>query len=409
MRKLKTLKKKKFKKNLPVEIPSNEIKTTSNKNSTIKITACYIVKNEAKRLPRSIESLKNSVDEIIVVDTGSTDNTIAIAKKYGAKVIETPWKNDFSAPRNLAIENAAGDWIIFLDADEFFIYPEKVRNAIENLLNENNIDAIFVMRIDIDEEKNNYEINRDWYIRIIRNVDYLRYRGIIHENIEHVRNEKILNAFANNDLLVYHTGYSTSLAKEKLQRNLSLIELEIKNFGIKDQHHIALVDCYFGLQDYEKVIYHSKKALTAKLKPITGLASLYRKLLNAMHNLNYPINEILKITDDAINAVPDNPEFYFTKGLILYFLKQYDSAYENLKKSIYTWHKMIEESGNENTYFTAFAEEVYVRLTELEAMAGNFTVAKENLSEAIKLAPNNQLYKTKYEELTKIEKSMRQA
>ena len=82
-------------------------------------------------MPRSLDSVKDYVDEIVVVDTGSTDNTIEVAKSYGAKVFESPWNNDFSTPRNMALENATGDWIIFLDADEYFAYPNKVRKALE--------------------------------------------------------------------------------------------------------------------------------------------------------------------------------------------------------------------------------------------------------------------------------------
>ena len=132
-------------------------KIKSSKKSKLKISACYIVKNEEKKLPRSIESLKSAVNELIVVDTGSTDNTIEIAKSYGAKVIESTWQDDFSAPRNIAIENATGDWIIFLDADEFFAYPDKVRAAIEKLSHEV---TILIPRINIDEDNENREINR---------------------------------------------------------------------------------------------------------------------------------------------------------------------------------------------------------------------------------------------------------
>ena len=78
------------------------------------------MKNEAKELKISIDSLKKFVDEIVVVDTGSTDDTVKVAKKFGAKIFYYDWQDDFSAPRNLALSKASGDWIIFLDADEFF-------------------------------------------------------------------------------------------------------------------------------------------------------------------------------------------------------------------------------------------------------------------------------------------------
>ena len=86
----------------------------------MKISACVITKNEEKNIARCINSYKDIVDEIILVDTGSTDNTVEIAKSLGAKIYYYEWQNDFSAAKNYALSMAKGDWIIFLDADEFF-------------------------------------------------------------------------------------------------------------------------------------------------------------------------------------------------------------------------------------------------------------------------------------------------
>ena len=85
----------------------------------IKISACYIVKNEERNLRTSLESLKDAVDEIIIVDTGSTDGTLDIAQNFGARIFHETWQDDFSTPRNVALDYAESDWIIFLDADEY--------------------------------------------------------------------------------------------------------------------------------------------------------------------------------------------------------------------------------------------------------------------------------------------------
>ena len=82
------------------------------------ISACLIVKNEEKFLPQCLESIKNAVDEIIIVDTGSTDRTVEIAKSYGAKVYHHPWRNSFSEARNHSLSYATCDWILQIDADE---------------------------------------------------------------------------------------------------------------------------------------------------------------------------------------------------------------------------------------------------------------------------------------------------
>ena len=83
-----------------------------------KITLSMIVKNEERYLRECLESVKDIVSEIVIVDTGSTDSTIKIAKDYGAKLYSFGWINDFSAARNFALSKSTGDWILYLDADE---------------------------------------------------------------------------------------------------------------------------------------------------------------------------------------------------------------------------------------------------------------------------------------------------
>ncbi|MGF1520604.1 MAG: glycosyltransferase [Nodosilinea sp.] len=87
------------------------------------ISLCMIVKDEAATLARTLESAQGVVDEIVVVDTGSTDDTVAIAQFYGAKVHSFDWVNDFAAARNKSLRHATGDWVLVLDADEVLL-PE---------------------------------------------------------------------------------------------------------------------------------------------------------------------------------------------------------------------------------------------------------------------------------------------
>ena len=84
----------------------------------MKLSVCMIVKNEEKTLARCLYSIKDIADEIVVVDTGSTDKTTDIAQEFGAKVFSLDWKDDFSAARNFSLEKATGAWILIIDADE---------------------------------------------------------------------------------------------------------------------------------------------------------------------------------------------------------------------------------------------------------------------------------------------------
>ncbi len=297
--------------------PSKKLKTK------IKISACYIVKNEEKNLPRSIDSLKSAVDEIVVVDTGSTDKTIEVAKNYGAKIIETTWEDDFSAPRNLAIENASGDWIIFLDADEFFAYPNKVRSAIEKLSNET---TILIERINIDEDNGNREINRNRDLRIFKNVDYLRYRGMIHENLENISGDELSYVLADNDLTAYHTGYSASIHKDKYLRNIRILELEIERYGYRVQQDMSFANCYAGLGDYENTLKYAKRAAKNYEQIITNPEAPFIHILKAMYELKYPVEDCLNFLEDTIKKLPNVPFFYDQQGILFNKLKRYKEA-----------------------------------------------------------------------------------
>ena len=83
-----------------------------------KISLCLIARDEEQLLTGALESVYGAVDEIIVVDTGSTDGTREIARNAGALVIDHFWQDDFSAARNEALAHATGDWVLVLDADE---------------------------------------------------------------------------------------------------------------------------------------------------------------------------------------------------------------------------------------------------------------------------------------------------
>src|SRR3989338_64847 len=97
------------------------------------ISVCMIVKNEQQYLQQCLESVKNVADEIIIVDTGSTDNTKQIARQFTDNIYDFAWIDDFSAARNFSLSKAAKEWIFVIDADEFVMFnPKDVLFQFEN-------------------------------------------------------------------------------------------------------------------------------------------------------------------------------------------------------------------------------------------------------------------------------------
>lgn len=107
------------------------------------LSLCMIVKNEENTLSRCLESVKDIVDEIILVDTGSTDSTVEIAESYGAKIFFYKWDNSFANARNYSLSKASKDWILIMDADDELVKEDKDKVALLINNEENKLNAYF--------------------------------------------------------------------------------------------------------------------------------------------------------------------------------------------------------------------------------------------------------------------------
>src|SRR5690606_19791317 len=109
-------------------------------SDTPTLTLCMIARNEEAHLARCLQSVRDLVDEIVLVDTGSTDRTVAIAEAFDARVFHVAWQDDFSLARNASLEEARGDWILVLDADETI--AQRDHDVIRRLLEQRDRDVV---------------------------------------------------------------------------------------------------------------------------------------------------------------------------------------------------------------------------------------------------------------------------
>jgi glycosyltransferase involved in cell wall biosynthesis len=142
------------------------------------LSACLIVKNEEQRLPQCLDSLRSLADEIIVVDTGSSDRTVAIAKKYQARVFQFDWCDDFSQARNYAIAQAKGKWILVIDADE--VLEQSAIATLQEVMQRDDCLAVNLLRSEIDAKQAPYSL----VLRLFRNHPAIAFTGIYHESID---------------------------------------------------------------------------------------------------------------------------------------------------------------------------------------------------------------------------------
>lgn len=274
------------------------------------ISACYIVKNEAENLIRSLESLKDNIDELIVVDTGSQDSTPVVANKYNAKIFNFPWQDDFSKARNFALEQAYGDWVIFLDADEYFVNSEGLASYIRKANTFPGCEALLIPLFNINTDTGSEQaelISKEYSLRIWRNKKTFRFVGCVHEMLlvhegDGMRPPKMITA--HDKFTLHHTGYSANLMPEKHRRYLSMLQREISEQGEQPLSARYLADCYFGLSDYEKAAYYASRAISREkqmgITTVAGVYKLYRYWLESAVRLGYSDGQIKEIAEKAI-------------------------------------------------------------------------------------------------------------
>lgn len=195
-------------------------------NSACFLSGCLIVKNEAQNLARCLQSIVPYIDELIVVDTGSSDDTIAIAEQFGAIIHHFPWCDDFAAARNFAISQVQGQWIVMPDADEELIVQE---THWSNQLSENpNIQAF---KINLHPPEKSVTVLQA--IRVFRNHPDLKYEGRYHEHLN-LRKKPIPNhaiALLNSTHLI-HYGYAPEILPQKSEQRIPMLERLRQTEGI---------------------------------------------------------------------------------------------------------------------------------------------------------------------------------
>jgi tetratricopeptide (TPR) repeat protein len=281
-----------------------------------------IVKDEEAMLARCLESVKGYVDEMIIVDTGSTDTTVDIAKKFGAAVFFHPWEGDFAKHRNQAIAYANGDWLLMLDADE------ELRKGSGEILREairtDDLDAIEVFNVSLF----NNGVSEAWLnqTRVFRNKPAIYYTGIVHEQLMGVTHSKRYPIFIN------HYGYDLEkeFAEKKHERNIQLIQKQIREEPENYFHHLNLAVSFSTHFEFQKAV---EEALTAvKLAEDQGIFDhnvLWAKYIASSAYLK--LDDLDHAEQHAIEAIDLSPE-HLDSNFILALVYHRKKNWKQLKK-----------------------------------------------------------------------------
>lgn len=299
-----------------------------------RLSLCMIVKNEAENLAPCIDSLRAIMDEIIVVDTGSTDGTKEIARQLGVKVFDFPWCDDFSAARNESIKHATGDYILWLDADDRIDESEVQKiKFLKGMLSSEKQEAyyFFVNCLSpVDGETSFLQM------RVFPNIAGAVFEGRIHEQIFQALAHKGIK-FVSTDIAVRHTGYhDAAVVYKKSERNLRIIEEELKSDPDNLLLHYNAARTLAGINRQAEAITHMKRVMeNESIKKDDAQFFLVTSLLLGKYYSELRFyDEAISIFEELSKDFEGNGLLHFCFGQILFSAGDYRRSQEELEKSL---------------------------------------------------------------------------
>ncbi len=314
--------------------------SVSDKEKDIILSIGMIVKNEEKVLERCLKSLKPIMEaipsELIIADTGSTDSTVEIARKYTDNVYSFEWINDFAAARNYTIDHARGQWYLYIDADEYF--DADISEIIKFFSVKRNLteyrSCAVKHRNYTNKDKTDYkEFAVTRFYRILDNGKKIRFQGCIHEVIPLMPPTTMISA------IMYHTGYcfeSEQIKREKYKRNLELLKKEYDKEPENLRTIAHLIDSSF-FEPENKFKYINEGVIIARRNIEAPYANiLYVEAVRNYYNKDgyralQLINEYFSLHKDQNENISTMSIHYLWMSL-LFLMKKYDEVCIEFKK-----------------------------------------------------------------------------
>ncbi len=276
------------------------------------LSLAMIVRDEEAMLAGCLASVKDIVDEMIIVDTGSTDNTVAIARSYGAQVIQIAWHDDFAAARNVGLDAAKGKWILVMDADERFVGTRKaLRGALAK-------PGVAALDVPIHNELEHRE-DRHSTIRVFRNLPTVRFERRLHEQVlPSLKQAMPQGRFDPAPFYLRHLGYLSSEVrrKDKRKRNMGLAKAEAEAHPDEPFSIYNLGVEYLASGEIDAAIAEFGRARALLKQPHSTHGRLYKLEAQALSRQGR-LEEALDVIELFLSKWPGYTDLHFLKGLIL--------------------------------------------------------------------------------------------
>ncbi|MCE3279580.1 MAG: glycosyl transferase family 2 [Bacteroidetes bacterium] len=334
------------------------------------LSACLIIKNEEKWLDQCLNSLSDAVDEIIIVDTGSTDKSKEIAEKYNCKIFDFTWTGSFSAARNYAIEQAQGEWIISIDADETLIngidLPAYLRNIPLNvggvLIERENLYTDFLIG------KSQVEVRSN--LRIFRNNKKIRWNRNVHEHVSFSIRESGFEITSSPFKILHHLNELNEDEFIRKQKNyLSILENDTQAAN-------KLYNLFFKAQTYHILKDRGKaRIILDELLDLKPSGNLLFLSLSQFAIICLELQDLLAAREKlalSIDLFPEQSFGYFLLSQILFRENKFEEALSLENKWILSGEKVKEREVLEGDLYLAkeqaaeFKGICYLRSAQLE-------------------------------------------
>ncbi|MBO6293955.1 MAG: glycosyltransferase [Selenomonas sp.] len=276
----------------------------------MRISACYIVKDEAEELRRSLDSVKGQADEIIVVQTAESQAVRQAAEQAGARLFYFAWQDDFAAARNFALAQATGDWLLLLDADEYFT-KETAGNLRKVVGAHRKVEGLLVPLTNLGQEGE--DLLTAPALRLARRQPGLKYVGRIHEEL--CAGSKILEEvrlLTEKELHILHTGYRPEVNKSKAERNLRLLRQEMRERQIKGEAagslYMYLAEACYGLGQVREAEHWARLDIAQGRRQVPYASRSHHILLALLAGKARP-EDRLQAAKRAVQDFPELAEF----------------------------------------------------------------------------------------------------
>jgi len=303
------------------------------------VSLCMIVKNEERFLEECLESIKDFVDEINIVDTGSTDRTLEIARRYTDRIEHREWRNDFSWARNQALDMATKRWTIVLDADEE-LTPDSGPTLAALGTMPAGVTPVYLKILNTVDDQSGTGTMTHLLPRIYPTTRRIRYHGVIHENIGLTDTKDDLGGVLS-PIRIIHKGYTEAIisGRKKSERNMPLLEKAVKENGENSfswfnyaMSAIGAEESARGIEAFEKMFeIDNKLGVTRSYHALAyiALAATYAYQKNDLDKALETIDACL-----AIETYKNYTNALFTRGDVLSLARRFEEARESLMKAI---------------------------------------------------------------------------